>query len=80
MANIIRTAYTYGAKVHLARKDAAEMKVVQMGNTVRAEDADEAKEEALIECSFSAAENFPAWKLLKIEVFHIARASDCGWA
>ena len=71
-----RTAYTYGVKVYMARKDAAAQQTIQMGNTVRAEDADEAKEIALVECSFSAAENFPAWKVLKFEVFRIAKASD----
>lgn len=75
-----RLPYTYCAKVSLMRRDTSETQEVQMSNTIFAEDADEAKDIALVECADSAAKNFPAWKVMRFDVWRIRIASDAAWA
>jgi hypothetical protein len=75
-----RTPYRYCVLVEMMRRDTAATLIIQMNNIIFAEDVDEAKEIALVECAFSAAENLSAWEVLRFDVRYVEVADDAAWA
>lgn len=77
---VTRRPFTYSASVYLARRDTAERQSVQMGDTIFAEDAEEAMEVAIFEVFESAAKHFAAWKVIGHKVHRVTPASDGAWS